>query len=193
VNDLARPIGSNPLFQHTCSRGDYSVSAMLSWHDMWFFFSKIPLKEVIVSYDPHHSYDPTHFSLYSPTSAPVAGRRPCLPSGKRICWQPRLWHVRFSTVCHSTLTTDLQFDAIHHLSTRISWRKAKRCFLSITQTLGKPFPHHCSRPLTRVSSLIRWHEHDATEKQEVCDKVVEQAIVNLEEAGYKCRGHRCVS
>ncbi|KAI0279962.1 glycerol kinase [Russula aff. rugulosa BPL654] len=30
-----------------------------------------------------------------------------------------------------------------------------------------------------------WHEHDATEIQEVCDKVVEQAIVNLEEAGYK--------
>jgi len=32
---------------------------------------------------------------------------------------------------------------------------------------------------------MRWHEHDATEIQEVCDKVVEQAIANLEEAGYK--------
>ncbi|KAI0264286.1 hypothetical protein BGY98DRAFT_1092080 [Russula aff. rugulosa BPL654] len=30
-----------------------------------------------------------------------------------------------------------------------------------------------------------WREHDATEIQEVCDKVVEQAIVNLEEAGYQ--------
>ncbi|KAF8493255.1 glycerol kinase [Russula emetica] len=30
-----------------------------------------------------------------------------------------------------------------------------------------------------------WHEHDATEIQEVCDKVVEQAIANLEEAGFK--------
>jgi glycerol kinase len=32
--------------------------------------------------------------------------------------------------------------------------------------------------------LVRWHEHDAAEIQEVCDKVIEQAISNLEEAGY---------
>jgi hypothetical protein len=68
----------------------------------------------------------------------------------------------------------------------MSWRKAKRSFLSTTQTLGNPTPHYYSRHLTRPSSpLIRWHEHDATEIQEVCDKVVEQAIANLEEAGYK--------
>ena len=33
--------------------------------------------------------------------------------------------------------------------------------------------------------MIRWHEHDATEIQKACDKVVEQAIAELEEAGYK--------
>ena len=32
---------------------------------------------------------------------------------------------------------------------------------------------------------IRWHEHDATEIQEVWDKVVGQAIANLEEVGYE--------
>ena len=33
--------------------------------------------------------------------------------------------------------------------------------------------------------MIRWHEHDAPETQEVCYKVVEQAIANLEEARYE--------
>ncbi|KAH9967110.1 glycerol kinase [Russula compacta] len=30
-----------------------------------------------------------------------------------------------------------------------------------------------------------WHEHDATEIQRVCDRVIEQAVDKLEEAGYK--------
>lgn len=72
------------------------------------------------------------------------------------------------------------------ISTQISWRKAKRNFLSTIQTLGKPTLHYHAHPLARPSSLlIRWHEHDATEIQQVCDKVVEQAIANLQEAGYK--------
>jgi hypothetical protein len=35
-----------------------------------------------------------------------------------------------------------------------------------------------------LSFVIRWHEHDATEIQEMCDKVIEQAVVKLEEVGY---------
>jgi len=33
--------------------------------------------------------------------------------------------------------------------------------------------------------LIRWHEHEATEIQQVFDKVIDQAIADLEEAGYE--------
>ncbi|KAI0267606.1 hypothetical protein BGY98DRAFT_1091621 [Russula aff. rugulosa BPL654] len=48
------------------------------------------------------------------------------------------------------------------------------------------FPQYYPNPRQAYSSLLLpWHEHDATEIQEVCDKVVEQAIVNLEEAGYQ--------
>jgi glycerol kinase len=77
---------------------------------------------------------------------------------------------------------------------RISWRKAKRNFLSTTQTLGKPTPHRAApdeppfnspSPNSSFFAFNRWHEHDATEIQEVCDKVIEQAIAKLEEAGYK--------
>ena len=76
-------------------------------------------------------------------------------------------------------------DSSSLISTRISWHKVKKNFLSTILTLGKP-THYYSHPLARPSSLlIRWHEHDATEIQQVCDKVVEQAIANLEEAGYK--------
>lgn len=81
-------------------------------------------------------------------------------------------------------------DSSSLISMRILWRKAKRSSLSITQNPGELAYHPTSpiqtlRLLTRPSSpLIRWHEHDATEIQQVCDRVIEQAISKLEEAGY---------
>jgi hypothetical protein len=158
----------------------------LSWHDMWFLFSKNTFGN-----------DHNLFSLYSPTSASVRRRRPCQPSGKasllaastvarrKFTFSTVRNGVHFQCICIDNRLAARR-DSSSLINTRISWPKAKRSFLSTTQTLGKPTPHYYSRPLTRASSLlIRWHEHDATEIQEVCDKVVEQAISNLEEAGYK--------
>jgi hypothetical protein len=86
-------------------------------------------------------------------------------------------HFRISATNYYTSTRFMIFKL----------QNQEESFLTTTPTLGKPTPHYYSHPLTRPSSpLNKPHEHDATDIQEVCDKVVQQAIANLEEPGYKC-------
>ncbi|KAI0261687.1 hypothetical protein BGY98DRAFT_1104402 [Russula aff. rugulosa BPL654] len=58
-------------------------------------------------------------------------------------------------------------------------------YANIVAESQEEFPQYYPNP--------EWHEHDATKIQEVCDKVVEQAVVNLEGAGYKRSSVKVIS
>ncbi|KAI0272316.1 glycerol kinase [Gloeopeniophorella convolvens] len=49
-------------------------------------------------------------------------------------------------------------------------------YANIVAQSQEEFPQYYPQP--------GWHEHDATEIQDMCDKVIDQAVANLEEAGF---------
>ena len=104
---------------------------------------------------------PTRFLSISLHSHPCAYENYVSP--KRVCWQPRLWHDVSSASPHTITGPQVcicinnklaaRRDSSSLISMQTSWRKAKRSFLSITQTPGKP-AHRPPRATIETLTLL---------------------------------------